>query len=126
MLLNFSSPTSGSIYYDQELLGDLDATKVRRQMGVVLQDSNLLSGSVQENLLCGGMYTKEQIDKAIQLSGFDEVLKEMPMGLHTYLVENVPLGLLGVPVKIKLISVFLTAYSESLFAIKLFVVFNNV
>jgi NHLM bacteriocin system ABC transporter ATP-binding protein len=87
-LLNFISPTSGSVYFDGKSLSDLDATKVRRQMGVVMQDSNLLSGSVQENLLCGGMYTQEQIERALKLSGFDEVLKEMPMGLHTYLVEN--------------------------------------
>ena len=88
LLLNFCDPTSGSIYFDGKNLSDLDTRKVRKQMGVVLQDGNILSGSVQENLLCGGIYSKEQVEKAIKLSGFDEVLKDFPMGLQTYLVDN--------------------------------------
>ena len=88
LLLQFNLPTIGSIYYDGKNLSELDVTKVRKQLGVVLQDASILSGSIEENLICGGIYTKEQIEKASQLTGFDEVLKDFPMGLQTFLTEG--------------------------------------
>ena len=88
LLLQFNFPTSGSILYNGKDLTELDITKVRRQLGVVLQESDILSGTIEDNLISAGTMQKERVDEAMHLSGFEKVLQEMPMGLKTYLVDN--------------------------------------
>jgi NHLM bacteriocin system ABC transporter ATP-binding protein len=50
LLLGFDSPESGSIFYDGQELAGLDVNAVRRQLGVVLQNSRLMSASMFENM----------------------------------------------------------------------------
>lgn len=88
LLLQFNQPTSGSIFIDGKSLVDLDIMKVRRQLGVVLQDSDVLAGTILDNLSPGGIFTREEILTACQLSGFDRTLEEFPMGLETFLTDN--------------------------------------
>ena len=45
LLLKFETPLSGAIFYDGQDLDRLDVEAVRRQVGVVLQDGKLISGS---------------------------------------------------------------------------------
>ncbi|MEI6243063.1 MAG: ATP-binding cassette domain-containing protein, partial [Chlamydiota bacterium] len=95
LLLQFEKPHLGAVYFDGKNLSDLDARKIRKQIGVVLQDSDILSGSIRENLLCGCFYTNEQVEKAMFLTGFDKVIQSFPMGLFTHLVDkgkNLSLG----------------------------------
>src|SRR5690606_7577853 len=49
LLLGFYKPTAGRVLYDGRDLWGLDLTAVRRQLGVVLQDTYLFSGSVRQN-----------------------------------------------------------------------------
>lgn len=88
LLLGFETPQKGVISYDDKDLSEVDVRAVRRQLGVVLQDSDILAGSIQENLICGGIYTQEQVLRAIKLAGFDEDLKQFPMGLFTFLTDG--------------------------------------
>jgi NHLM bacteriocin system ABC transporter ATP-binding protein len=85
LLLGFEKPDSGAIYYDDKDLTSLAIREVRRQLGVVLQDEGIISGSIYDNLICGGNYSLEQIDHALKVSGFVEDVENFPMGLHTYL-----------------------------------------
>jgi NHLM bacteriocin system ABC transporter ATP-binding protein len=84
LLLGFEKPSSGVIYYDDKDLSSLNVRAVRRQIGSVLQTSGVMAGTLYSNLVCGGSYSPTQIRKAIQLSGFEEDLAQLPMGLHTY------------------------------------------
>jgi len=88
LLLGFENPGKGSIFYDDKDLSDLDLRKIRRQLGVVTQDGEILSGTIYENITCGGIYTAHQIQQAAELSGLIEDLNSLPMGLHTYLFEG--------------------------------------
>jgi len=85
LLLGFEKPHSGAIYFDEKDFSSLDAQGVRKQMGVVLQEGGIVGGSVYNNIVCSGIYTKEQIGKALELSGFADDVASFPMGLHTVL-----------------------------------------
>jgi ABC-type bacteriocin/lantibiotic exporter with double-glycine peptidase domain len=51
MVLGFERPTSGSIYYDGQDLAALAIQSVRRQIGVVLQTSRPMAGSIFSNII---------------------------------------------------------------------------
>lgn len=88
LLLGFESPDNGAIYFDNKDLATLDLAHVRKQMGVVLQSSTLIDGSIQENISLSSFYNEEQIMKALRLAGFEEDLKQLPMGIHTLLMDK--------------------------------------
>lgn len=85
VLLGFEPPESGTIYYDGHDLATLDIGAVRRQIGVVLQNGKIMSGTVYENIIGASNLTMDDAWEAARMSGFEEDVKEMPMGMHTVL-----------------------------------------
>ena len=85
LLLGFEVPTQGSIYYDGKDLACLDVRRLRKQMGIVFQNEGILAGTIYDNLVCGGVCDKKEMEQALLCSGFAEDLKELPMGLRTLL-----------------------------------------
>ena len=88
LLLRFETPLSGAIYLDGHDLAGLDIAAVRRQLGVVSQDSKLMSNSIFENIICGGLNTMEEAWEAARLAGMAEDIENMPMGMHTVISEG--------------------------------------
>jgi ATP-binding cassette subfamily C protein len=88
LLLGFETLETGSIYYDGQDLASLDATAVRRQMGVVLQSSKITSGSILENLASGARTTIDEAWSALSSAGLALEVREMPMGIHTVISEG--------------------------------------
>jgi NHLM bacteriocin system ABC transporter ATP-binding protein len=88
LLLHFEKPISGAIYYDDKDLASLNPHDVRKQIGTVLQDTNLIAGTIYDNIVCGGFFSKEDIQRAIFLSGFQEDLMQLPMQLHTLITAD--------------------------------------
>jgi NHLM bacteriocin system ABC transporter ATP-binding protein len=89
LLLGFEQPESGVVFYDGKGLDTLDTSAVRRQLGVVLQNGKLATGSLYENI-CGGVQLPlEQAWEAARLAGLDADIKAMPMGMHTVVAEGV-------------------------------------
>jgi len=88
LLLGFELPVRGTIYYEGHDLLSLNLHEVRKQTGAVLQTSGIIAGTLYENLVCGGLYSQEEIDSALALSGFSQDLDAFPMGLHTF----IPMG----------------------------------
>lgn len=89
LLLGFARPESGGIYYDNKDLAELDLQEVRQQIGVVLQSAMLMTGDIYSNL--AGSLTNLTIDdawEAARMSGVDEDIKRMPMGMHTVISER--------------------------------------
>lgn len=85
ILLGFESPTQGKVYYNDLDLQTLDIRQVRKQIGTVLQNGKIFSGTIYDNIVCGGIFSKDDINDAVLLSGFFEDLKGLPMGLHTFI-----------------------------------------
>jgi ATP-binding cassette subfamily C protein len=88
LLLNYYKPDSGSIFIDGKNLDDLDITKVRKQLGVVLQGGEVFSGTIEENLISSKIVTAQEIQRVMKITKFDETLKYFPMGTQTYLTDN--------------------------------------
>ena len=88
LLLNFETADTGAIYYDQEDLSRLDTLAVRQQIGVVLQDSRLTPGDILSNIIGSAPLTQEDAWGAARLAGLDQDIKQMPMGMCTYLSDG--------------------------------------
>ncbi len=88
LLLGFETPEDGSIYYDGQDLSGLDVSAVRRQLGVVLQNGTIMSGSIFDNLAGNARVTLDEAWEASRMAGFDSDINTMPMGMHTVISEG--------------------------------------
>jgi len=89
LLLGFEKPESGTVFLDGKAIDTLDISAVRRQLGVVLQNGKLTSGSLYDNI-CGGVQLPlEQAWEAARLAGLEDDIKAMPMGMNTVVSEGV-------------------------------------
>jgi len=61
---------------------------VRRQLGVVLQHSSVLSGSILDNIAAGAPVTLDEAWGAARDAGLADDILAMPMGIHTYVSEG--------------------------------------
>lgn len=88
LLLGFERPSTGSLTYDGQELSSLDPSRIRSQIGVVLQASQLFAGSIQDNIRGASNASLEQCIAAAQRTGLAADLALMPMGLHTPITEG--------------------------------------
>jgi NHLM bacteriocin system ABC transporter ATP-binding protein len=88
MLLGFETPESGAIFYDGQDMSGLDLRAVRRQLGVVLQNSQLMSGSIFSNIVGQTGFTVDDAWEAARMAGLDQDIKAMAMGMHTVVGEG--------------------------------------
>ena len=88
LLLGFETPQAGSIYYDGQDLSGLDVNAVRRQLGVVLQNGQLGSASIFENIAGGAQLTLDEAWEAARMSGLADDITAMPMQMHTVVSEG--------------------------------------
>jgi ABC-type bacteriocin/lantibiotic exporter with double-glycine peptidase domain len=89
LLLGFEKPEMGAIFFDGKALDSLDVSAVRRQLGVVLQNGRLATGSIFENICGGQPLPLDQAWTAARMAGLDTDIKKMPMGMHTVIAEGV-------------------------------------
>jgi len=83
LLLGFEKYESGGIFYDGQDLTGLDVRELRRQMGVVLQNGQLLGGDIFTNIVGSSRLTINDAWEAVRMAGLEEDIKDMPMGMHT-------------------------------------------
>ena len=77
-------PQSGEILVNGQRLETLDAYAFRSSLGIVFQDSLLVSGTVRDNItLRDSAFTDKDIAEATAQSGLDEVIRRLPNGLDT-------------------------------------------
>ncbi len=83
LLLRFEKPQSGGVYYDRQDLAGLDVAAVRRQIGVVLQGTKFGSGTLLNIIVGSTGRTVNDAWEAARMTGLDQDIAEMPMGIHT-------------------------------------------
>lgn len=88
LLLGFEAPTSGAISYDGENLVKLNIRAVREQLGVVLQNSTLVAGTIFENIVGSRPLAIEDAWEAAKQAGLAADIEAMPMGMHTLVTEG--------------------------------------
>ncbi len=88
LLLGFETAQSGTVFYDDQDLTGVDVQAVRRQLGVVLQNGVITTGSIFDNLTCGALVTVDEAWEAARMAAFAEDIEQMPMGMHTMISEG--------------------------------------
>ena len=89
LLLGFEKPSRGVINYDRKDLQQLDMRSVRRQIGTVMQDGRLFSGSIFDNIVISAPTLKlEEAWEAAEIAGIADDIRDMPMGMHTVLQDG--------------------------------------
>ena len=89
LLTRFYETDSGSILIDGREIRDIAKVELRRQLGIVLQDTFLFSGTVRENIRYGRLdATDEEIVEAARLSNADTFIHLLPLGYDTLLTER--------------------------------------
>lgn len=83
------TPIQGKVKLDGIDLGLIDPSDVRRDMGLLNQNSQLFYGSIRENLTLGApLATDEQVMQALQLTGALAFVQEKKEGLDHIILEG--------------------------------------
>ncbi|BDU70965.1 NHLP bacteriocin export ABC transporter permease/ATPase subunit [Mesoterricola silvestris] len=88
LLLGFERPETGVVRYDEHDLDAVDVGSLRSQIGVVLQGSRLLGGSIWQNIVGSSLRTLDEAWAAAEAAGLADDIREMPMGMHTALADG--------------------------------------
>jgi ATP-binding cassette subfamily C protein len=88
ILLGFEFPESGTVNYDGQDISTIDVKALRRQLGVVLQNGQLMAGDIFTNIVGSRNLTIDHAWEAARNSGLDEDINYMPMGMHTVVSEG--------------------------------------
>lgn len=88
LLLGFEEPEAGGILYDGQTLASIDATAVRRQMGVVMQNAQTMPGSLYDNIVGAASGTLDDAWAAATQVGLADDIRQMPMGMQTMILEG--------------------------------------
>lgn len=88
LLLGFEKPNRGSILYDNQDLAELNLSSVRSQMGVVLQNGQLMSGDIFTNIVGTTALTMDDAWQAAESAGIADDIRKMPMGMQTVIGEG--------------------------------------
>ncbi len=89
LLLGFETPQQGTVRVGGKDLRDINKGAYRKQLGVVLQNGKLISGSIYENITITAPHVSmKRVNEVIDQVGLREDISQMPMGIHTVLSEN--------------------------------------
>ncbi|PWT92297.1 MAG: type I secretion system permease/ATPase [Proteobacteria bacterium] len=89
LVQRFYRPERGQILIDGIDIGQLDPAWLRRQIGVVLQESILFNRSIHENIALGlPTMNRAQVIAIARLAGADEFISKLPLGYDTPVEER--------------------------------------
>ncbi len=89
LINRFYDIADGKIRYDGININKIRKSDLRRSLGIVLQDVNLFTGTVMENIRYGNLEaTDEECIKAARLAGADDFISRLPDGYNTELANN--------------------------------------
>lgn len=89
LLNRFYDIQDGKIRYDGININKIKKADLRRSMGIVLQDTNLFTATVMENIRYGKLdATDEEVIAAAKLANADGFIRRLPDGYNTMLKNN--------------------------------------
>ena len=89
LINRFYDINEGEIHYDGIDINKIKKADLRRSLGIVLQDTNLFTGTVMENIRYGNLdAVDEECIAAAQLAGADDFIRRLPEGYNTMLQGN--------------------------------------
>ena len=89
LINRFYDIADGKIRYDGININKIKKADLRHSLGIVLQDTNLFTGTVMENIRYGNLdATDEECIGAARLAGADDFIRRLPEGYNTMLMGN--------------------------------------
>jgi ATP-binding cassette subfamily B protein len=89
LINRFYDIADGKIRYDGININKIRKSDLRRSLGIVLQDTNLFTGTVMENIRYGRLdATDEECKAAAKLANADDFICRLPEGYDTMLTNN--------------------------------------
>ncbi len=88
LLCRLYEPQQGNIYIDGQNIKNIPIHALRKQLGVVLQDTFLFSGNVADNLRLDSSLDDQRLKEICSELGLNNLLNKLPNGLDTYLRER--------------------------------------
>lgn len=89
LINRFYDIADGKIRYDGININKIKKSDLRRSLGIVLQETNLFTGSVMDNIRYGKLdATNEECIAAAKLAGADDFIRRLPGGYNTELSNN--------------------------------------
>ena len=89
LINRFYDIEDGKISYDGININKIRKSDLRRSLGIVLQDTNLFTGTVMDNIRYGKLdATDEECKAAARLAGADDFISRLPLGYDTLLTNN--------------------------------------
>ena len=89
LLLGFDQPDAGRVLFDGKDLSGLDIDAVRQQLGVVLQQTALLPGSLRQNISGSAVLTEDEVWEAARQAGLAQDIEQLPGGLDADIGDGV-------------------------------------
>lgn len=89
LINRFYDIEDGKIRYDGININKIKKPDLRKSLGIILQDTNLFTGTVMDNIRYGYLEaTDEQCIEAAKLAGADDFITRLPDGYNTMLTGN--------------------------------------
>ncbi len=89
LINRFYDIADGKIRYDGININKIKKADLRHSLGIVLQDTNLFTGTVMENIRYGNLDAQdEECIAAAKLAGADDFIRRLPDGYNTMLHSN--------------------------------------
>ena len=89
LICRFHRPTDGRVLLDGHDINRVTRRSLMRHIGVCLQDTLLLMGTIGENIWYGGVDpSKEEIEEAARLAGIHDFVVDLPNGYETMVGED--------------------------------------
>ena len=89
LLNRFYDIADGKIRYDGININKIKKADLRHSLGIVLQDTNMFTGTVMDNIRYGRLdATDQECIEAAKLAGADDFITRLPNGYQTMLAEN--------------------------------------
>lgn len=89
LLPRFYDPQEGKIFIDEIDIRNVTLTSLRRQIGVVPQETTLFSGTIAQNIAYGQEYlVQETIEEAAKIANAHSFISKLPQGYESWVGER--------------------------------------
>ena len=89
LISRFYNVSGGKVLIDGEDISQVTLNSLRSQMGIMLQDSFIFSGTIMDNIKYGKLdATEEEVKAACRIVGADEFIEQLSNGYHTVVNER--------------------------------------
>lgn len=90
LLLGLYTPQQGDIYFGNQTIQQIDLSMLRKQIGVVLQNSHLATGTILENLV-GSNENEDEAWRVVRQVGLERFIQSLPMKMNTMMTQHMNL-----------------------------------